>query len=76
MTVRVIVTLHLPLEMGAVGAIMTAVAQQYPDAVIDGSSGDGVMAIAADDRPLTLADRRGIAKRRAHAAELSRGEQP
>lgn len=66
MSVRVIVTLHLPLDMGAVGRILRAVSTAYPDAVIsDGSTTGGNFAVAADDDPmLTTADRRRIARER------------
>jgi hypothetical protein len=62
---RVIVTVHLPLEMGAVGRILKAVAREYPDSVIDQTSGGNTFAIRADDDArLTPADRRRIAKAR------------
>jgi hypothetical protein len=57
--IRPIVTLHLPLEMGAVGRICAAVAREYPDATVS----EGFV-IQADDDFLTKAQRREIAKRR------------
>lgn len=65
MSVRTVVTIHLPLEMGAVGRIMKAVAREYPDAVVSNAAGGTTFAIVADDDVhLTPADRRALVKRR------------
>lgn len=49
---RPVVTLHLPLDMGAVGRILQAVAAEYPDAVVGEGDEQGRMVIEADtDRP-------------------------
>lgn len=62
---RVVVTLHLPMEMGAAGRIMRAVAREFPDARVDQSSGGQTWAVKADDDfGLTAADRRRIARGR------------
>ena len=61
---RPIITLHLPLEMGAVGAILRAVAREYPDAVVGEPTAGGAMVVHADDGPLTKAQRRALAKER------------
>lgn len=59
MAERVIVTLHLPLEMGAAARIAQAIAREFPDAVVDQTSGGSTWAIRADDDPfLSKADRR------------------
>ena len=57
MSVRILVTLHLPMEMGAAGRIMAAVAREYPDATVAEPAG-GVMSIQADDDRQTPAARR------------------
>ena len=63
MTRRVIVTLHLPLDMGAVGRILKAVASEYPDATV----GENFQ-ITADDGPLSRSHRRTIAHARRMAS--------
>jgi hypothetical protein len=66
MTERVMVTLHLPMEMGAAGRIMKVVAQQFPDATC--RNGGGGFELIADDAPLTPAQRRRIAADRRAAS--------
>lgn len=61
---RPVVTLHLPLEMGAVGAILRAVAREYPDAVVGQPRASGEMVVEADDGNLSKAQRRALAKER------------
>lgn len=68
MAERVIVTIHLPLEMGAVGRIMRAVAREFPDATV--ANMDGGFGLRADDDPrLTVGARRRIARDRSRAAQ-------
>lgn len=70
MTVRTLVTVHLPLEMGAVGRIMRAVAHEYPDAVVLGKGGS--FELQADDDPqLTIGARRRIVRDRERAAKVA-----
>lgn len=52
---RVVVTLHLPMEMGAAARIMKAVAREFKDSVVgEPSSGDGRMEIHAEAEPVTV----------------------
>lgn len=69
MSERVVVTLHLPMEMGAASRIMRAVAREYPDATVaEPSRQTSVVHIRADDDPaLTKADRQRIARERRRA---------
>jgi hypothetical protein len=59
--IRPIVTLHLPLDMGAVGRICGAVAREYPDATV---TENFVISAEADDY-LTKAERKAISRERA-----------
>lgn len=62
---RTLVTIHLPIEMGAAAQVMKAVARVYPDAVIRSRKpGKTVQLVADDDPALTLADRRRIVRQR------------
>lgn len=63
MTVRVIVRLYLPMEMGAFVRIQKAVAKDYPDAVLTQPSQEGEVAISADP-DISIGDRRRIARDR------------
>jgi hypothetical protein len=63
MSDRVIVTLHLPLEMGAFGRILKAIARDYPDARM----GENGQVTADDDVRLTQAQRRAIVRERERA---------
>jgi hypothetical protein len=67
MTMRTLVTVHLPLEMGAVGRIMRAVAREYPDAVVLGKGGAFELQ-ADDDLSLTIGARRRIVRDRERAS--------
>jgi hypothetical protein len=60
MSERVVVTLHLPLEMGVVGRILKAIAREFPDARF----GENGQVVADDDLRLTPIRRRAIAKAR------------
>lgn len=51
MSRRVIVTVHLPLEMGAVGRILKAIAREYPDAEVKGEGGSFEVIAEADGPP-------------------------
>jgi hypothetical protein len=75
-SVRPVVTIHLPQEMGAVGAIMRAVAQQYPDAVVAEPAGDRMTIVAEADLPLTKAARRRMAHQRSMAARAAAEAKP
>lgn len=63
MSRRPVVTIHLPLEMGAAAAIMKAVAREFPDAVVGNTPAGDVQLIADDSPSLTPAQRRAMAKR-------------
>ena len=70
MTKRVIVRLHLPLEMGAVGRVMKSVAREWPDATVTGSMAGGEMVISADPDLTRAQARAAVAeRRRARGAE-------
>lgn len=64
MTKRVIVQLHPPLAMGAVGRVLKAIAREWPDATVTGST-DGGMVISADPDLSRTEARRAVAERRA-----------
>ena len=61
MAERVIVTLHLPLDMGAVSRILKAIAVDYPDATIR----ENATVIADPDIPLSARQAKVAARRRA-----------
>ena len=65
MTERVVVTIHLPLEMGTVGRLLRTVARDYPDAVVVEPTGSGMEVVADPD--LTFTERRAKAKAKARA---------
>jgi hypothetical protein len=67
---RVVLTIHLPLEMGTVGRLLKAVARDYPDAVVVEPTGAGMEVVADPD--LTFLQRREKAKARA-TMRASRG---
>ncbi len=68
MSVRKIVSIHLPLDMGAVGRILKVIADEFPDATVNEN-----FEVHADDRPFTKQDRLAIVRRRASdAAEFHR----
>jgi hypothetical protein len=60
-TERLIVTIHLPLEMLTVARLLKVIVKDYPDAVVAEPSVDGRMEIRADD-DLTHAERRAKAR--------------
>ena len=64
MSERVIVTLHLPLDMGAVARICKAVARDYPDAVVSQETG-GFDIKADPDIPMSERIRIGRERREA-----------
>lgn len=64
MTKSVIVHLYPPLAMGAVGRVLKAVAREWPDATVTGSTNGGMVVSAAPDLTPTEA-RRAVAARRA-----------
>lgn len=68
MTVRVIVTLHLPLEMGSAVRIMAKVEREFPDAQVAEPDGSVLRMQADDDWSLTNADRKRIARDRRRIA--------
>jgi len=69
MAERVIVRIYLPLEMGAVGRIMAAVARDFPDAIVAKGEPPSEMALVADDDvTLTPARRRRLIRERRKAA--------
>lgn len=47
---RLMVTIHLPMEMGAAGRILAAVAREFPDATIRNLP-DAAVGVEADDDP-------------------------
>jgi hypothetical protein len=64
MTKRVIVQLHPPLAMGAVGRVLKAIAREWPDATVTGST-DGGMVVSADPDLSRSEARAAVAARRA-----------
>jgi len=59
---RVIARLYLPLEMGSVGRITSAISREYPDAVV-GYGSEGEFAISSDP-DLPRSERLRIARER------------
>jgi hypothetical protein len=66
MAERPIVTIHLPLDMSAVGKILQAISDDYPDAVVGEPAGHAMTVHANPD--VSLRERRDIAR-----ARLARG---
>lgn len=63
MSRRVLVTIHLPLEMGSVAGILRAASREWPDAVVGEGPADEMRIIADDSAVLTKSQRRAMAKR-------------
>ena len=61
MAERIILTIHLPLEMLTVARLLKTVVRDYPDAVVAEPSVAGRMEVRADD-DLTHAERRAKAR--------------
>ena len=64
MTKRVIVQLHPPLAMGAVGRVLKAIAREWPDATVTWSTNGG-MVVSADPDLTPAEARRAVAERSA-----------
>lgn len=47
-----IVTIHLPLDMGAVGKILERVAQEYPDATVHPGDDGLTLEVVGEDPPI------------------------
>lgn len=63
MTRRPIVTIHLPLEMGAIRAILAAVAREFPDATVGQQpAGTSDCVVVANDSPLLTAELAGAGR--------------
>lgn len=49
---RKIVTIHLPLDMGATGKILERIGEEYPDATVTPGEDGASLEIVAEDPPV------------------------